>query len=237
MNKKIKICIIIVFAIILAYCVFYFTEYHHAQKPATDLLNGTENVSVINVSTGLLLDGYGNDTALIFYPGAKNEYTSYLPMFMELASEGVDCYLVQMPLNFAILGQDSADDIIDSTNYSDYILAGHSLGGLSAASYANHSNKTDGVILIAAYPVDEIGKPVLSVYGSDDGVLNMKAYNESKSLMGNFTEYVIEGGNHAQFAYYGHQDGDNQARISAEDQQEQCVEKMLEFINKLTLSN
>lgn len=237
MNKNIKIIIIIVFVVILAYIAFYFTEYHHAQKTATDLLNGTENVSVTNVSNGLFLDGYGNETALIFYPGAKNEYTAYLPMFVEMAGEGVDCYLVQMPLNFAILGQDSADSIIDSTNYSHYILAGHSLGGLSAAAYANHSNKTDGVILMAAYPTDEIDKPVLSIYGSQDGVLNMKAYNESKSLMGNLTEFVIEGGDHAQFAYYGVQEGDNPATISPEDQQAQCVEKMLEFINKLTLAN
>lgn len=237
MNKKIKISIVIILVLLLAYAVFYFTEYHHAEKTATDMLAGTENVSVNNVSKGLFLDGYGNDTALIFYPGAKNEYIAYLPMFVDLASRGVDCYLVKMPLNFAFFGQGSADDIIKTTNYSHYIMAGHSLGGLSASAYAANSNKTEGVILIAAYPNEEISKPVLSVYGSEDGILNMKAYNESKHLISNLTEFVIDGGNHEQFAYYGVQEGDYAAKISPEVQQDICVGKMLEFINNITFSD
>ncbi|WP_407375101.1 alpha/beta hydrolase [Methanobrevibacter sp.] len=237
MNKKIKVIIIIVLLLLLAYAVFYFTEYNHAEKTATDLLAGTENVSVTNSSNGLFLDGYGNDTALIFYPGAKNEYVAYLPMFVDLASKGVDCYIVQMPLNFAIFAQDSADQIIDTTNYSHYIMAGHSLGGLSAASYATKSNETEGVILIAAYPIEEIDKPVLSIYGSEDGILNMESYNKAKPLMKNLTEFVIEGGNHEQFANYGAQKGDNVAKISYQEQQSICVNEMLEFINNITLSN
>lgn len=47
MNKKIKIIIIIAVVSILAYTAFYFTDYRHAEKKATDLLNGTENVSVV----------------------------------------------------------------------------------------------------------------------------------------------------------------------------------------------
>lgn len=237
MNKKIKIIIIIVLALLLAYGIFYFTEYHHAEKVATDLLAGTENVTVSNISNGLFLDGYGNDTAVIFYPGAKNEYTAYLPMFVDLASKGVDCYIVQMPLNFAIFGQDSADKIIGANNYTHYIMAGHSLGGLSAASYASKSNDTEGAILIAAYPTEEIDKPVLSIYGSEDGILNMESYNKAKPLMKNLTEFVIEGGNHEQFANYGEQEGDKVAKISYQEQQLICVNEMLEFINNITLSN
>lgn len=236
MNKKIKIVILVVLVAVIAYLAFYFTEYHHAEKTATDLLDGTENVSVSNMSNGLFLDGHGNETAVIFYPGAKNEYIAYLPMFVDLAGKGVDCYLVQMPFNFAVFAQNSADSIIDSTNYSHYIMAGHSLGGLSASSYATHSNKTEGVIMIAAYPTEQIDKPVLSVYGSQDGILNMEAYHNALPLMTNLTEFVIEGGNHEQFAYYGVQDGDYVAKISPETQQMICVNEMLEFINNVTLS-
>ncbi|MDO5859621.1 alpha/beta hydrolase [Methanobrevibacter sp.] len=233
MNRKLKIILIVIIALLLAYAVFYFTEYHHARPQATDCLNGTENVSVIKVDDGLFLDGPGNETAIIFYPGAKNEYIAYLPMLMDLANRSVDCYVLKVPLNFAILGENEATPIIDSGNYSHYILSGHSLGGLTAASYINHTGKGDGLILFAGYPVEEIEKPVLSIYGSEDGILNFKAYNESKSLMDNLTEIVIEGGNHAQFAYYGHQSGDNVAKISAEDQQRQAVDEILDFINKI----
>lgn len=233
MNKKIKIALIIIILLVVGYTAFYFTEYHHAEKIATDCLNGTENVSVSKIDNGLFLDGPGNDSAVIFYPGAKNEYTSYLPMFMDLANKGVDSYVMQMPFNFAFFGEKVADPIIDSKNHSHYYLSGHSLGGLVAASYINSTGKGDGLILIAGYPVEKVSKPVLSIYGSEDGVMNMKAYDESKTLMDNLTECVIEGGNHEQFAYYGPQEGDGAANISAENQQGQAVSAILEFINKL----
>ena len=76
MNKKIKIAIVIVFVLVLGYAAFYLTDYYHAEKTATDLVNGSSNVSVVKTSNGLFLNGSGNDSAVIFYPGGKVEYTS-----------------------------------------------------------------------------------------------------------------------------------------------------------------
>jgi pimeloyl-ACP methyl ester carboxylesterase len=154
-------------------------------------------------------------------------------MLCEVASEGVDCYLVQMPFNFAFFGENEADSIIDTTNYSHYILSGHSLGGYVASSYLAHSGNGDGLVLLAAYPTEKINKPVLSIYGSDDGVFNLKTYNESKPLMKNLTEVIIDGGNHAQFGYYGNQSGDNPAKITTEKQQDKSVDEIVKFIDKL----
>ena len=230
MNRKIKIAIILILAVMAVFAIYYVNDYYHAEKTATDCLNASDNVSVVKSSNGLLLDGPGNDTALIFYPGAKVEYTSYAPLFKNLSSQGIDCYLVEMPLNLAILGQNSAEEIIDSGNYSHYFISGHSLGGSMAASYVNSTNNTDGLILFAAYPTGEIEKPVLSIYGSEDKVLNMEKYNESLAFMDNLTELIIKGGNHAQFGYYGNQSGDGIAGITAESQQNACVNEIIEFI-------
>ena len=230
MNRKIKIAIILILAIIAVFAIYYVNDYYHAEKTATDCLNVSGNVSVVKSSNGLLLDGPGNETALIFYPGAKVEYTSYAPLFKNLSSQGIDCYLVEMPFNLAILGQNSADEIIDSGNYSHYFISGHSLGGSMAASYVNSTNNTDGLILFASYPTGEIEKPVLSIYGSEDKVLNMEKYNESLAFMDNLTELIIKGGNHAQFGYYGNQSGDGIAGITAESQQNACVNEIIEFI-------
>ena len=231
MDKKYKIAIIVIFALILGYAVFYLTDYYHAEKTATDYMNGTDNVSVVKTSNGLFLDGQGNDTALIFYPGAKVEYTSYLPMFTQLASQGIDCYLVEMPFNIAFFGQDSADDVIKNSSYNHYFMAGHSLGGVVASSYVNKTDNIDGLILLASYPTQEIHKPVLSIYGSNDKVFTIEKYNEAKPLIkGNFTEFIINGGNHGQFAYYGNQSGDGIANISASNQQSQCVSEIVKFI-------
>ena len=234
MRKKLVVGIIVVMiAAIFAYGIYYVNDYYHADNTAISYIGGNDDVKVINTSNGMLLDGHGNDTALIFYPGAKVEYTSYLPMLTNLASRGIDCYLVKMPFNLAILGSNSADEIIKANNYSHYFLAGHSLGGAMASSYIHNTNKTDGLILLAAYPTEEIDKPVLSIYGSEDKVLNMKSYNESKSLADNFTEFVIAGGNHGQVGNYGDQSGDGAARISAQSQQNQTNEKIIEFVKDL----
>lgn len=234
MNKKIKIAIIIVLLFIVGFAVFYISDYYHAEKIATDSLNASGNVSVIKTSNGLLMDGPGNDTALIFYPGAKVEYTAYSPLFMNLSEEGIDCYLVEMPFNLAFLGQNSADEIIDEGNYSHYFISGHSLGGAMAASYVNSTNKTDGLILFASYSTSEIEKPVLSIYGSEDKVLNMEKYDGSINFIDdNLTEVEIDGANHAQFAYYGNQSGDGIAKISAQSQQEQSENAIIEFIKNI----
>ena len=238
MNKKIKMALYIILAlIILIVClsVWYVNDYSHADASVNTYLNGTSNVSVEKVDNGLFLDGPGNDSALIFYPGAKIEYISYLPLFMELANDGVDCFIVEMPGNLAFLGADSADSIIggDKYSYDEWYISGHSLGGVAASSYAiNHKDKISGLILLASYPVDDMGNmSVLSIYGSNDKTLNKETYDESKSLMdNNLTEYVINGGNHAQFGSYGNQSGDGVATISPENQRDQTEKAILDFI-------
>ena len=70
-------------------------------------------------------------------------------------------------------------------------------------------------------------------YGSNDGVLNGKAYNDSKTLMSNLTEIIIPGGNHEQFAYYGSQTGDGIANIAPENQQNKTANEILKFTDDL----
>lgn len=231
MERKFKWASVIVLVLILGYCVFYLTDDYDAKKEATEYLDGSGDVKVVETLDGLFLDGRGNESAIIFYPGAKVESYSYLPMLMNLSSHGVDCYLVEMPFNIAFFGQNTADKIISNSSYSHYFIAGHSLGGVAASSYVNSTNKTDGIILLASYPTHEISKPVLSIYGSKDNVLNREKYHDAMPLIkGNFSEVIISGANHGQFAYYGNQSGDGRASITAENQQGQAVDAILNFI-------
>ena len=94
MNKKsILIIFLIIIICIFAFGFYYINDYHHADDTARKYINGSENVTVTTIENGLFIDGPGNDTALIFYPGAKVEYTSYLPILSQLSSKGVDCFL------------------------------------------------------------------------------------------------------------------------------------------------
>lgn len=236
MKKKIIIIIIIIlFAGILAYGLYYVNDYYHADETAQKYINGTDNVSVIKTSNGLLLDGPGNDTALIFYPGAKIEYTSYLPLFTQVSSEGIDCFLVDMPFKLALLGKDCADDIINEYDYDHYVMCGHSLGGFVASQYVNETNNTDALILLAGYSQKSIDKPVLSIYGSQDEVLNMETYKDNHQFIEkNLTEVVIDGGNHEQIGNYGiHPGEDGAAKITPQEQQSEMAQEIIRFIDNI----
>ena len=74
---------------------------------------------------------------------------------------------------------------------------------------------------------------VLSVYGSNDNVLNIDKYTECvNNLPAGFTELVIDGGNHAGFGDYGQQKGDGNATISHEEQWNITVNAIINFVNR-----
>ena len=79
-----------------------------------------------------------------------------------------------------------------------------------AANYAAaHSEDYDGLILLAAYSTKDLTQTplrVLSVYGSEDGVMNRETYGKNwANLPSNTTEIILDGGCHAQFGSYGPQ--------------------------------
>lgn len=228
--KKKKAIIPAVAVLLLAGAIFwYVNDYYHSEEQVMECFKSTETVDVTEIADGLYLDGPGTEAAMIFYPGAKVEYTAYLPLLHRLAEQGLDCFLVKMPCNLAFLGQNKATGIMASYDYDHWYLSGHSLGGAMAASYAaGHLEELDGLVLLAAYPTKSLKADhfaVLSLYGSEDGVLNREKLEEGASLMpSNYTEICIEGGNHAWFGDYGQQKGDGEASISREEQQEQSAD-------------
>lgn len=239
-NGKLRIVggtIGVLLLILFVFAGYYVNDYYHSDEIVSEYLEGTENVTVCEIKDGLFLDGAGEETAVIFYPGAKVEYTAYLPLFMELAEEGVDCFLVKMPCNLAMFGMNKAGNLMASYEYDRWYLAGHSLGGAMGASYvADHLDDFDGMIFLASYPTKDLKQEsfeVLSIYGSEDTVLNMEKLEEGRSLMPeDYTEICIEGGNHAQFGAYGAQEGDGTAAITSDAQIQRTVEEILTMIKE-----
>jgi len=170
-----------------------------------------------------------SDTALIFYPGAKVEYTAYLPILEKIKQScGITCILVKMPFNMAIFDTNAADKIIDQLpDIKNWYIGGHSMGGAMASDYASkHQEKVKGLILLGAYIYGNYpDKYALTVYGT---------FNTSVAEKINYTEniVVIEGGNHAQFGNYGKQKGDPDATISSEEQQNITVAAIKDFLAK-----
>ena len=233
-NKKIVLPLL-AGVILLITALWYVNDYYHTDENVQEYLQKKDSVSVTEMSDGLYLDGPGDNAAMIFYPGAKVEYTAYLPLLSDLAEQGIDCFLIKMPCNLAFFGQNKAKKIMDSYEYDYWYLSGHSLGGAMAASYASgHLESLNGLVLLAAYPTKSLKSDsfsVLSLYGSEDGVLNMEKVEEGKAYMPvDYAEVCIEGGNHAQFGNYGEQKGDHAADISREEQQAQTVEAILKMM-------
>ena len=165
------------------------------------------------------------------------EYTAYAPLMHELADNGILCILLHMPGNLAVLDADAADGYAGQySNVTDWYIGGHSLGGVMAASYAaKHADAFGGVILLASYStadLSDLGLTVLSVYGSEDGVLKLDKYADNrKHLPADVVEEVIDGGCHAYFGSYGAQDGDGVPRITNEEQIHTTVDYVKNFVN------
>lgn len=164
-------------------------------------------------------------SALVFYPGAYVDPLSYLPMMYLLACAGYVCCISTMSYSLAFFSINSATNVINNEKYKnlDWYIGGHSLGGVAASIYySNNSDKLNGLILLASYSTSDLtvidNTKVLSIYGTEDKVLSLDAYNKNKKNLTNLEEHVIEGANHAQFASYGKQNGDGEALISREEQ-------------------
>lgn len=173
----------------------------------------------------------------IFYPGGKVEYTSYVPLMKACASKGIATFLVEMPFNLAVLNINAADGIQERLPGVDsWYIGGHSLGGSMAASYlVNNLDDYIGLILLGSYSTADLSQTslrVLSIYGSEDKVLNAEKYSESISnLPITYQEKIIEGGCHAYFGMYGTQEGDGTPTISNVDQISTTTDIILNFVN------
>lgn len=179
------------------------------------------------------------ERGLIFYPGGLVEYESYFPLLLHCAENGITCYIVEMPLNLAFMNKKAGEKIVAlHPEIKHWYMAGHSLGGAFAAEFiSKHTASFDGLILLAAYSTNDLsasGLRVLSIYGSNDKVLQMDKYQDNKKNLPpvgkGLTEIIIDGGNHAGFASYGPQKGDGEADISAEEQQSKTAEEICSWI-------
>ena len=173
---------------------------------------------------------------LIFYPGGKVEYTAYAPLMEALARQNILCVVVRMPGNLAVLDVNAAEEVTALFPAVErWYIGGHSLGGSMAASYAaKHTAELEGLILLAAYSTEAIEDlPVLSLYGTEDGVLDLEKYSTyHENLPTDAVEIIIQGGNHAQFGSYGPQKGDGTASISAEEQIQITADSIVAFVNE-----
>lgn len=224
-----KIALVLILLAVSAGIGFYLYvgTYYHAETQSYAATEETEDFLI-----------YGErDSAcgFILYPGGKVEECAYAPILSMLADSGVCCVVAKMPCHLAVFSPDAADRIMGQIpTVKHWYIGGHSLGGAMAADFAaENQERFSGLVLLAAYPTKELKTlPVLSVYGSEDGVLNSRKYKDSITYADAVTEYIIEGGNHAGFGNYGQQKGDGSAKITKEEQWRETVSYLLNFLRE-----
>lgn len=217
--------VVAVIAILFGVGAIYVNDYYRADIKAINNFKPSNPVVEKTLKDGTMTFGDENSQyGFIFYPGGKVEYTAYIALMREIAANDVFCVLVEMPFNLAVLDINAAEGIQEQySNVQNWYIGGHSLGGSMAASYlGDNVDDYEGLILLGSYSTEDLSDSdveVLSIYGSEDKVLNASKYDENTSnLPSGFTEIIIEGGCHAYFGMYGAQDGDGTPTISNEEQ-------------------
>ena len=224
---------------VLGMVVWSKTGTYPARMVALSALESTDRVSITQDKWIVFEPNIATDTGLIFYPGGLVEPTAYAPILHQIAEKGVLVIITPMPLNLAIFNTGAANAVIDAyPQITTWILAGHSLGGASAAIFVeNNPDSIDTIALWDSYPPDSADLSdntisVISIFGTTNNFPNTENFNNKKHLLPADTIFIgIEGANHAQFGDYGPKKGDVVASMSLAEQHEQVTEIMLDFIN------
>ena len=180
-----------------------------------------------------------NDKGLIYYPGGLVEPEAYAVTAQGIADAGYLVVIPKMPLNLAFTGINRADGIqAKFPEITSWVIGGHSLGGAMAAEYAkNNVESIDGLIMFASYPANyedfvDFHISILTIIVSrDPGATKQEGFYEA--IADSARLFVIEGGNHRQYADYSFQKGDGVAMISVAEQQEQIIAATVQFLDTL----
>lgn len=178
----------------------------------------------------------------VLYPGGRVPAKAYAPLARAIAQKGYFVAIVNAPLNLAFFDTQAAAPVIAAhPAIKTWAVGGHSLGGVAASAFArDNARLVQGLVLMASIPVpgaeleQRTDLQVVSIFGTLDGLNSVEQVAASQAELPAATTLVaIEGGNHAQFGYYGDQSGDHPAAIGYADQQAQIVAATITLLAQL----
>lgn len=182
-------------------------------------------------------------TGFIFYPGGLVEEKAYSPLCRAIAAQGFFVVITPVPFKLAVFNPFVALPVMNEMRFiRTWAIGGHSLGGAMAARFVyEDSTRCKGLILYASFPdasnnLSKRNIRVLSISASLDGLATPATIDRNKQFLPPppQTQYlVLDGGNHAQFGNYGKQNRDNEATMSAAEQQRRTVEETVRFLQTL----
>lgn len=236
-KKKLIIVLLTILLILTIPIIIYVNNYYKAIPTQFMTVEPVDAITITTDSNGNIMYKEKNSNSkvgFIFYPGGKVDEKAYHNLALSCANFDLTTFIVSMPFKLAVFDSNAADDIIKNhPEIETWYIGGHSLGGSMAATYTSKNQETiSGLILLGAYSTSEINNTkVISIYGSNDKVLNLENYEKYKTNISYLEEHVIEGGNHSYFGSYGEQKGDGTATITPRTQISYTANLINEFIN------
>ena len=176
---------------------------------------------------------------LIFYPGARVEAMAYADVLRPVVDAGYLVIILKEPLGLSLLdGGQASSAMSGHPEVRSWAVGGHSLGGVSAAAFAQSNADVQGLVLYASYPLDSMrdraNLSVVSVSGTADQLSTPAKIDLSRELLPADATYVpVQGGIHAFFGDYGVQPGDGEPSIDRAGAQEQISTATVAFMRQL----
>lgn len=223
-------------ALVLVAGLAWLNPFPHQPSGADGQTSGTATED----ATSITLAPEGKAAAgLVFYPGARVDSHAYRDILGPLANAGYLVVILKVPLGIALLDTNQAREVMDRhPEITTWAVGGHSLGGVSASSFAKSSQDASGLLLFASFPAESMTDSghlsVLSISGSNDGLTTPDKIAASKPLLPPASSFAtVEGGVHAFFGDYGDQPGDGAPGISRQQAQQQITAESVRFMDGL----
>ncbi|AZI41711.1 alpha/beta fold hydrolase [Deinococcus psychrotolerans] len=228
-GQNLKLILLLSSSLILAACA-------PAAQQQTAVISSTQSVTLNNAVT---VPAVGERKAtLIYYSGGKVKPEAYRWLGEALAPSGIQTVIVGFPQDLAFFAPTRADEVLAALPSSEPVyLAGHSLGGVTAAQYLeSHQGRISGLILMGSYPADNVtlrGQKlrVLDLLAENDGLSLPAKVEDGLKRLPAYTQLVrLPGAVHAFFGRYGAQAGDGTPTASRVDTEARIVTAVRSFI-------
>lgn len=237
-DKIKKVVVRISISLVTIFLILIFGLAIYAQTGYTALDEMQEQIDELDITALTIYEDYDEISFtvenpisnIIFIPGGLVTSDSYSYLAISLALEGYNVTIVKEIFYLAILSPNRAKRFIDED--LDNIIIGHSLGGVVASMVANSEDLISKVVFLGSYPIKDVSdKDTLFIAAEFDLGMDPIAFDESLQYVSDENTIInIDGGNHAQFGWYGPQRGDGEATITTLDQQNLVIQYILDFI-------
>ncbi len=128
--RRVAIALVaLVVAAVVAAAAFlvYASDYYRDEDAAHENLVSTSQLPVAQGAHYVAFGDPAAETGLVFYPGAKVEYTAYAPLMRDLAACGYLAVAVEMPFNFAFFGINAADEVREGVSPGERVVGRRAL--------------------------------------------------------------------------------------------------------------